>query len=366
MNKFKLDKTYLISLISSIVIALIIGGILMAVTGADPFVGYGAMLESVFGSGRMLGNTIAKGAQLCMTGLAMAVAAKAGMFNVGGEGQLYMGAMAAAMVGVWLTGLPTLVVLPLAFLAAAVAGGITAWLPAWLKVRLHVSEVITTIMFNSAIIFFCTWLVNGPFQTKEKGVLSATENVEQYEFFKLIEASNLTSSLIVSIIMAFLIWYVMGRTTVGLEMKITGENERFSFFAGMKKDRLMIWAMVASGAICGAVGMFEVYGVHGRYVQSISNQFYFDGMLVAMIMNYNPVGIIIMSLFFAVLKIGATSMELATGISSQISQIIFAIIIFLMAAQGGISKGIMSYIEKRKNKKAEGKEIGDGSINADI
>lgn len=366
MNRFKINKVYLVSLVLSIGVALIIGGILMAITGANPFVGYGAMLEGVFGNTRMLGNTIAKALQLCLTGLAMAVAARAGMFNVGGEGQLYMGAMASAMVGVWLTGMSPIIVIPLAVISAAVVGGMTAWLPAWLKVRLHVSEVITTIMFNSAIIFFCTWLVNGPFKTPEKGVLSSTQNIKEYAFIKLINASNLTTSLILGLFIAFLIWYVMGKTTVGLEMKVTGENSRFAFFSGIKKDKIMIWAMMASGALCGIVGMFEVYGVHGRYIQSISNEFYFDGMLLAMIMSYNPVGIIIMSFFFAILKIGASSMELATGISSQISQIIFAIIIFLMAAQRGLSKIVLDYLYKRKNKKIEGKEISNGSINADI
>ena len=366
MEALRRNKIYLLSLFISIAAALLIGGILIAVTGHDPFEGYAAMFNGVFGNGRVFGNTLAKALQLCLTGLAMAVAAKAGMFNVGGEGQLYLGAMAAAMVGVFLNGYTKFIVIGSALLAAIAAGGLFALLPAWLRVRLHISEVITTIMLNSAAIFFCKWMVNGPIRTDEPGVLSGSQNVYAYAFTKLIPASNLTTAVFYGAVIAFLVWYVMGKTTVGLEMKLTGENERFAFFAGIKTDRLMLWAMVASGAICGIAGMFEVYGVHGRYIENISNEFYYDGMLVAMIMNYNPMGIIVMSFFFAALKIGAPAMELSTGISGEISQIVFAVIIFLMAARSGVFGGLRRGRAEKRVEKTAGKELDDGTINADL
>ena len=175
-------------------------------------------------------------------------------------------------------------------------------------------------------------------------------------FSKLIPASNLSTALIYSAAIALLCWYVMQKTSIGLEMKVTGENERFSFFAGLPKDKLMIWSMVASGMICGLVGMFEVYGYQTRFQDTISNEFYYDGMLVAMIMNYNPVGIIIMIFFFAVVDIGANAMELSTGVAGEISDIIFAIIIFLMAAQRGILNMITQKMTQRKARKRIRKE----------
>ena len=202
-------------------------------------------------------------------------------------------------------------------------------------------------MLNSVAIYVCTYLVNsnGPLATDDKGVLGGSEAVpEAFMFSKLIPASNLSTALLYSAAIALLCWYVMQKTSIGLEMKVTGENERFSFFAGLPKDRLMIWSMVASGAICGLVGMFEVYGYQARFQGTISNEFYYDGMLVAMIMNYNPVGIIIMSFFFAIIDIGATAMEFSTGISGHLSDIIFAVIIFMMAGQRGIS----AYITRRR------------------
>lgn len=344
------NKGYLISLVLSILAALLIGAALMAVTGYDPLDAYGAMIKGVFGSPRVFGNTVAKMITLCLTGLAMAVCAKAGLFNVGGEGQLYLGGLAATMTGVCLQGASPVIAVPLAFISAAVAGGLYAWIPAVLKVKLNVSEVITTIMLNSVAIYTCTYLVNssGPLATDDKGIQGGSEAVPDAMLFgKLIPNSNLSTALIYSVVIALLCWYIMQKTSIGLEMKVTGENERFSFFAGLPKDKLMIWSMVASGVICGLVGMFEVYGYQARFQGTISNEFYYDGMLVAMIMNYNPVGIILMSFFFAVIDIGANAMEFSTGVAGEISDIIFAIIIFLMAAQ----RGILSIITQRLTQK---------------
>ena len=345
-------RPYLMSLFLSILAALLIGAVLMIITGYNPVEGYAAMIKGAFGSSRVFGNTMAKMLTLCLTGLAMAVGSQAGMFNVGGEGQLFLGGLAATMTAVYLQGVSPFIAVPLAFISAAVAGGIYAWIPAMLKVKLNVSEVITTIMLNSVAIYLCTYLTNssGPLRTHDRGVMAGTDAVpKDFMFEQVISRSNLSTAIIYSAVIAFLCWYVMKKTSVGLEMKITGENERFAFFSGLSKDKIMIGAMVASGVICGLVGMFEVFGYQQRLLPSISNEFYFDGMLVAMIMNYSPLGIILMSFFFAVIDIGANAMELSIGISGELSEIIFSIIIFLMAAEGGISKAVQ---DRRARKKA--------------
>lgn len=369
MKKLKIDKLYLFSLLISIIVALVIGAILMIITGYNPILGYKAMLKGALGSPRVFGNMCAKALTLCLTGLATAVGARAGLFNVGGEGQLFLGGLAGTMVGVWCCNLPPILAIPLAFIVSAAVGGFYAWIPAVLKVKLKVNEVITTIMLNSAAIYFCTWLCNGPLKTTQKGVLAGTDAVaEAFRFSKLIPKSNLTTAILYGAVIAFFVWYIMQKTSVGLEMKVTGENARFSFFSGLPKDKIMIWSMVASGAICGLVGMFEVYGIQGRFLETISNDYYFDGMLVAMIMNYSPIGIMIMSFFFAILDVGASSMELSTGISGEISDIIFAVIIFLMAAEGGISKALKAKMVQKKAKERIRKEAEQnvGTIGTDI
>ena len=338
----KINGGYLLSLAISVSLALLVGAVIMLATGHDPIAGYGAMLSGALRSRRAIGDTLAKSATLCLTGLATAVAAQAGVFNVGGEGQLYFGAMASALLGSALTGMPAVIALPLCLMAAVTAGGLWALIPAWLKVRLNVNEVITTIMLNSVAIYFCAFLSNGPFKTSERGIASGTARIDaNFAFARVVNLSNLTTSIFLSIAIALLVWYLMKRTTTGYEMKLTGENERFAYYMGIPTAKLMLTGMVISGVICGLVGMFEVFGLHKRFIDSVSNEFYYDGMLVAMIMRYQPGGIILMSLFFGVLKIGGTGME-QMGIPSETILIVQSIIIFFMAAERGISESFQA------------------------
>ncbi|MDL2206838.1 ABC transporter permease [Eubacteriales bacterium OttesenSCG-928-N13] len=348
--KKRMNGEYLLSLVISILAALLVGAGIMLISGHNPIAGYQAMLNGALGNTRAIGDTLAKSATLCLTGLAMAVAAKAGIFNVGGEGQLYLGAIAAALVGGYVTGLPMVLGIALSMLAAMVAGGLYALLPAWLKVKLKVNEVITTIMLNSAAIYFCSFLANGPLKTAEKGIATGTVKIDaNYVFPRLIKLSSLTSSIFIAAGVAFVIWYLMKRTTGGYEMKLTGENDRFARYTGIKTDNLALIAMVISGAICGLVGMFEVFGLHKRFLDTVSSEFYFDGMLVAMIMRYDPIGIVLMSLFFGILKIGSMGME-KVGIPSETILIVQSIIIFFMAAESGIMRGIK---DRRMRKRAQ-------------
>ncbi|MCI5688322.1 MAG: ABC transporter permease [Emergencia sp.] len=352
--KAKINVRYIGTLAACIVAALLIGALLMVLTGFNPFEAYGAMIEGALGSPRFIGNTLERAMLLCLLGLATAIGAKGGLFNVGGEGQLFFGALASTMIGLWCSNLPTIVVLVLAFIGAVVVGGIYAWIPALLKVKLNVSEVITTIMLNTVAIKVCTYLVNGPWNAPTAAIAKGTEYLpDTLRFTKMIQASNLTTGFIGGAVVAFFIWYVMKMTSTGLQIKVTGENERFARFAGLPSGKLMIGSMVASGAICGFVGMFLVYGSQGHMTEAVSNEFYFDGMLVAMIMNYNPIGIIIMSFFFAIMSVGAAYMDMMVGVSTQIYDIIFSIIIFLMAAE----KGINTWLEHKKLQKQARKEL---------
>lgn len=347
----KINIRYIATLAAAILLALFIGAILMILTGYSPIEGYGAMIKGATGNPRLIGNTLEKAMTLCLLGLATAVGAKGGLFNVGGEGQLFFGALAATMVGLTMSSMPVPVVVMIAFICAAVVGGFYAFVPAILKVRLGVSEVITTIMLNTVAIKVCTYLVNGPWCAGTKAVTKGTDYLSDgLRFAKLIKASNMSTGFIAGAVIAFFIWYIMKQTSIGLEMKVTGENYRFAKFSGLPGDKIMIGSMVASGAICGIVGMFLIYGYQGQMTSTASNEFYFDGMLVAMIMNYNPIGIIIMSLFFAVLSTGSTMMDMTVGISSQLYDIIFSIIIFLMAAERGLTVWLAN---KRLQQKAK-------------
>ncbi len=333
----KETKNYLVSLSCAVLLALLIGAVIMLITGHNPLEGYGALFTGALGTPRGIGNTLYKAAQLCITGLATAVAAQAGIFNVGGEGQMFLGALAACWVGASLNGQSPWLVIPLCLAVAAATGAFYAWIPAVMKVKMGISEVITTILMNTIAIKFCTYMANGPLKTTERGVNQGTASLDKlFRFDKLIPGSNLTETIFYIAVLTFLVWYLMTRTTAGFEMKLTGQNPRFAKFSGIRAERLAIIGMLISGALCGLLGMFECFGLQTRFKADFSNEFYFDGMLVAMIMRYKPVGIILMSLFFGVLKIGGITMQSRTGISSELILIVQSIIIFFMAAEDGV------------------------------
>lgn len=369
------DWGYLGSLGLSVLLALAVGALVMWAAGYNPLRAYGELLKGATGcrsvgefftavfTKRQFGNTLEYTMVLCLTGLACALGARVGIFNVGGEGQLYLGAIVSAYIGVKLAGLSAWVAIPAAALGAMVVGAFYAWIPGVLKVKLKVNEVITTIMMNSIAIYLCAYLSSGPWKTSQGNRVSGTETLSaNFQFAKLIRGSSLTTAIFGAAVVAILVWYVMSKTTTGYEMKMTGLNSRFARFSGLKTDTIVIAAMSVSGAMCGLVGMFEVYGLKGSYQDGISNEFYFDGLLVAMIMRYKPAGIIGMSLLFAVLRVGASGMELGAGVPGELYRIIQSVIIFFMAAESGISAAVKAS-RGRKRAQAEAKARLEGRAN---
>lgn len=351
---FKDNLEYLISVFLSIVAALIIGALIMAANGRSPGLGYMALLNGAFGSKYNLANTFAKTVPLILTGLATAISFESGIFNIGGEGQLYLGAFAAAYVGFTFQSLPKGVGIILAILFAAAIGGLYAFIPAVLKVKYKIDEVITTIMLNSVAVLLTDYLVNYPFATAGQGKMGATEMIaDKFQFTRLVRLSTLNTSVFFMLGISIVMYYIMKKTSWGYDFKMTGQNERFAKYGGVKTEKQMIVAMVISGALCGIAGAFEVFGIHYRFLQNISPGYAFDGMLVAMIVKNSPLGILIMSIFFGGLKTGSISMENATSIPSELVLVIQSIIILFLAGETGFKKKIKNMmLKKKKSEKA--------------
>lgn len=346
--KRRFNFGYLVALVISLGVALLIGTVILAITGYDTGKALGALVGGSFSSKYYFGNMLEYAMVLCLCGLACDVGSRAGIFNVGGEGQLLLGALFAAQIGVWLKDASPWIAIPCAVLGAIAAGGLYAFIPGILKVKLKVNEVITTIMLNSVAVFVCGYFSKGPWKSPNPRVFSDTETLNQsFMFGKLIPSSNLSTAIIVSAVLTFFVWYILQKTTKGYEMRMVGDNPRFARFAGIKADRIVIIAMVVSGMMCGLVGMFRVYGAAGKYQASISNEYYFEGLMVAMIAQYQPIPTIIISLIFAILRWGAIYMEDTVGVPIQIYWIIQTAVIFCMAGEKGVRAAILKAKEKR-------------------
>ena len=349
--KKRFDYGYLIALVISLSVALLIGAGIIAITGRSPLRAYGALIDGVFSSWRHIGDTLEYAMVLCLCGLACDVGSRAGIFNVGGEGQLLLGALVASRIGTLMDGVTPWLAIPCAILGAVAVGGFYAFIPGILKVKLKVNEVITTIMMNSIAVFLCVYFAKGPWKNSvnAEGIIVP----EAYRFTTLIRSSNLSTAIIISAVLTFLVWYVLQKTTKGYEMRLTGDNPRFARFAGIKADRLVIAAMVVSGMMCGLVGMFRVYGAERIFkTTAVSNEYYFEGLMVAMIAQYQPLPTIIISLIFAMLKIGAMGMQ-SVGVPIQIYWILQTVVIFCMAGE----KGIRAAIRKAREKRAAERDV---------
>ena len=344
--------SYLISLGVSIALALLIGALVLALSGYSPLRAYGEMLRGALGSMRHIGDTLEYAMVLCICALACIVGAKAGIFNVGGEGQLLLGAIVAAQIGVVMKGCSPWLAIPCAALGAMAMGAAYAFIPGILKVKLKVSEVITTIMLNTVAVYICQYLAKGPWKNPNNNIVAGTGNLPRaFWLSKLTPGSNLSTAIFISAALAFFVWYVLKKTAAGYEIKLTGQNPRFAFFSGMPTDRIVLISMLVSGAMCGLVGMLRVYGAEHIFKSSVSNEYYFEGLMVAMIARYEPVTAIFMSLLFAVLKIGAAGMELNARVPNQIYLIIQTLVIFFMAAEGGVRSALAERLEARRRRR---------------
>lgn len=351
---FKDNLEYLLSVVLSVVAALIIGVLIMLANGRNPSVGYKALLDGAFGSKYKMANTLAKTVPLVLTAFATAISFESGIFNIGGEGQLYLGAFAAAYIGFTFTQLPKGIGIALAIISSAIIGGLFALIPAILKVKYKIDEVITTIMLNSVAVLFTDYLVNYPFATTGQGKMVGTETIaEKYRFTRLVKLSTLNTSIFFMIGISIIMYYIMKKTSWGYDFKMTGQNEKFAKYGGVRTGKRMIIAMIVSGGLCGIAGAFEVFGIHYRFLQNISPGYAFDGMLVSMIVKNSPIGIMLMSVFFGGLKTGSISMENATSIPSELVLVIQSIIILFLAGEAGFKKKIEEIkMNRNKSKRA--------------
>jgi len=328
----------------------------MLANGRNPVTGYVALINGAFGSKYNIATTFAKTVPLVLTGLATSISFRSGISNIGGEGQLYLGAFGAALIGITFVNLPGIVGIPLALAASLIAGGLYALFPAILKVRYNIDEVIVTIMLNTVAVLLTSYLVNYPFAS-EIGKMGGTEIIaEGYQLSRLVRLSTLNTSIFYVAVISIIMYYLLERTSIGYEIKMVGQNSNFSRYGGINVKRRMIFAMVVSGALCGIAGAFEVLGVHYRFLQHISPGYAWDGMLIALIVKNNPIGVVLMSIFFGALKTGSISMENATGIPSELISVIQSIIILFIAGESGFKAKIKSFLANRRAIKKAGEK----------
>ncbi|OWZ84778.1 ABC transporter permease [Natranaerobius trueperi] len=332
----------------SIITAMIVGSLFILIAGESPITAYQALFEGSFGSFDYFLNTLWRSTPLILTGLAVAFSFRAGLFNIGAEGQLIIGGFAAAMVGYVFTDLPTIIHLPVSVLAGMVAGGLWAGIPGLLKAKRGVHEVIVTIMLNHiAISVAIDYGINNFRDGGRQATPYVQETAELFNFNQLGEHSilqhfppvdifaapaiNLHLGFIFALIAAVILWYIMWKTTLGYEIRAVGFNSSAAEYGGVNVAKNIILAMVISGAVAGLAGASEALGTHRSFISGMDAGHGFTGIAVALLGRNHPIGVILGGLLFGALAQGGLHMQFA-GVPQEIVTIIQALVIFFIAS----------------------------------
>ncbi|MCB1912345.1 MAG: ABC transporter permease [Zoogloeaceae bacterium] len=313
---------------AAVLITLLVCALLVAWAGAPVGRTYALLFEGAFGSRFALSETLTRATPLVLTGLAAAVAFRAGFYNIGAEGQLYVGALAAVAVGAQggsLEALPPTLRFVLMMLAGAAAGALMLAGPALLKIRFGVDEVVTTLLLNFIALLFVSMMLDGPMKDPlAMGWPQSAALDPQLELSRLMARSRVHSGLLLACVLALAIWIVERFTTFGFALRAVGANARAAAFAGLPVARTLILGALLSGALAGLAGVGEVAGRTSYLTLDMSPGYGYSGIVIAMLAGLNPLGVILAAIFVASVLVGADSMSRAVGVPNYLADVIVA------------------------------------------
>lgn len=318
--------------LAAIAVALLIGAVIIVLSGEDAILAYRALFEGAFVGRRPITETLVATTPLIFGGLAFAIAARAGLFNIGIEGQFFLGSLAAGLIGAIDLGLPVAIHLPLAIAGGMVCGGIWGWLPGALKAKTGASEVITTIMLNYVAFQIGNWALRQDDFLAINPDFQATDPVEPTARLAiLIERTRLHAGIVIALVAAVVLWYLLFRTTFGYRIRTVGLSRGAALYAGISWGGTIMVAMLASGVLAGLGGASETLGLQGRHYSQPAG-YGFTAIAVGLVGRNHPIGVVLAAFLFGALNAGATQMQARAGTSREIVMIVQGLVILSVAA----------------------------------
>lgn len=319
--------------------SVILGGLVIAAAGGDPIAAYKGLVEGAFGSRRAWSETFIWSTPYIFAGLAVSLGFKGGLFNIGAEGQLAFGAVAAAWVGYALpqilgTELSPFIHLPLTILAGVTAGGLWAAIPGWLKARFGGHEVINTIMMNYIALNLTSFLLNGPMKDPNPlNVIARTPKIaESARLAPMFAGLRLHWGFPLALLAAVVVWWLLWKTNLGFEIRTCGANPDAARYAGINVPRTIVVTMALSGVLAGLAGAIEVTGLNYRHELGFSVGYGLDAIAIALLGKNHPLGVVLAAILFAAMRNGATRMQFLTQIPVDVISVIQALILLFVAA----------------------------------
>ena len=317
--------------VAGVVVGLGIGALLMLIAGANPLAAYAVMAHGAFGGQRQIEETLLKTAPLLLMGLGLTAAFRARVWNIGGEGQYYIGALVGGAIALTFPGWPRPLLIAAMLIGGVVGGILWALIAGLLKVRRGMSEIISTLMLNYIAILFVQYMARGPLQ-QPGGYLPESAQFVQAARMPILLGNRIHLGVLLAFLFVPIVYALLWLTPLGFRLRAVGSRASVARYAGISVEKIILFAMAFSGALAGLAGIIEVSSLHTRLKGDISGGYGFSGILVALLGRMHPVGVAIASLFFAALTIGAQTMHVVYGLPDALAGAIQAIVVLCVLA----------------------------------
>lgn len=326
-------KQTLLDVLTILLLTLVISALLIVACGASPVEAAGLFVKGIFGTKSSFAEIFVKACPLILTGLGCAVAFRTGFFNIGAEGQFYVGALAATMVALGLPQVPGVVRILLCFVAAFVCGGLWALIAAVFKTRFNISEIIVTIMLNYIVINFLGYAVRSFLMDPAGNVPQSAKIDQAVQLPNLITSTRFHAGIVLAFVLAAVVWFLMEKTTVGYELKAVGLNPRAAACNGVPVVRSIISSAFLSGGLAAIAGSIEVLAIQKKLMEGISADCGYTAVLIALVAFNRPLGVVAVAILYAAMEVGASSMQRQLGVPSAIVSILIGVVVVLILAK---------------------------------
>ena len=338
-----------LALLLAVGVSVVICALLLNVAGANVLEAFQAIYKGAFGSQRAMLKTLTKATPLILTGVAVCVAFRAQIWNIGAEGQLFMGGIISYWAYTFLQGSPAVILIPSIFLAAMVGGGLYGGLAGYLKVKFEVNEVLSTVLLNYITTYLLSFLLfRGPWRDPSSFYQQSSKVVEAARLPILVEGSRLHLGFLVALLMAVVVYILIHRTSLGYEIRAVGLNPKASRFKGIHVKRTILAVMLISGAVAGLAGAGELFGLHLRLKPDISTGFGFTGIIIAMLAGLNPLAVVVVAIVFGGLMNGGITMQVLTGVPTALIAAMEGIVLLCFLASAVLTRFRIKIVPQAK------------------
>ena len=341
------------SFLLAMLVVFIVFSILIVISGFNPVVVYQGLIVGALGSPDALGQTFIRMGPILFCSLGLVVSFRCGMWNIGSEGQLFLGALAAAVVAIYLPGFPKVIHIILAMTAAFLVGGIWAGLCGFLKTRFNANEVITTLLSNFIAIWLSFYFLKYHLQPKWAFNPSSLQILPTARLPILMKGTLFHGGILIAVICAFIVWFMMKKTSLGYSIDAVGANKQAAEYSGIRVNRIILISMFISGGLAGLAGMGEVLGVHHLLIRNISPHYGFIAIAAVFIARLNPIGAIVVSFLMGAILNGGRYLQIIMGIPTHLVDILVALFVIFMLLQPIAEKKIKAALAARFQKTGE-------------